>query len=245
MKFHPDSSPNMADLGWAQIELLPGRPYCVRHTQPRHTVGIAIERQRGVHAFGSDRLRDYDTWTGTLAYTPPGIETYSESDTGGEYLVLRFSRASQLGWQTPGRRRELRPSFAGQREVLEVALQLRRALVAPWVEPGAVEALSARMILLAQTVLECPDIRAGVDPQDRSRIVRVLDRIEAGIAEPLRLPELAVIAELPLLRFLPLTPMSWSAGCSMRDASWVSGRCHWRKLRLPVGSPISLTWASP
>jgi AraC family transcriptional regulator len=240
MKFHRDIGCKPVDLGWVRIELLPGSPYCVRHVPLEHTVGIAIERQHGVHAFGSDHLQDYDTWTGTLAYTPPELETYSESDEGGEYLALRFPDAAGLGWSTPVLRQEKRPSFEGQREVLELALRLRRALLVPSIEPQALDALAGRMILLAERVIEGTNARTAPDPMNRLQIVRVLDRIEADIAEPLRLAELARTAELPLLRFI----RSFTRAVGLTPHAYVMERRLQRARRMLSHSKISLAEAA-
>jgi AraC family transcriptional regulator len=228
MKFHRDLSLEPVDLEWLRIELLPGAPYSVRHTRLEHTVGIAIERQRGSHAFGSDRLQDFDTWTGTLAYTPPQLETRSESDQGGEYLALRFQDAATLGWSVPVRRLERRPSFDGQRKLLDVALRLRRALMVPSFEPEELNVLAVRMILLAQQVIQDARVRAPTDPMSRLQIARVLERIEADIAEPLRLAELAATAGLPLLRFVRsftravgLTPHAYVVERRLQRARWM------------------------
>ena len=224
------------DLGWVRIELFPGAPYSVRHALLEHTVGIAIERQHGSHAFGSDRLQDFDTWTGTVAYTPPNLETRSESDQGGEYLALRFPDAPKLGWTTAGRRLEMRPSLGGQRRVLEVALRLRRALLVPSSEPEELNALSVRMILLAQHVIAATNLHTAVDPMNRLQIARVLDYIEADIAEPLRLAELAATAELPLLRFV----RSFTKVVGLTPHAYVMERRLQHARRMLIGSKTSL-----
>jgi hypothetical protein len=60
-------------------------------------ISLAFERQRGVHAIGSDGRQDFDAWPGDLAYTSPNVNIFSESMTGGEYLALHVARsASEL-----------------------------------------------------------------------------------------------------------------------------------------------------
>ena len=51
------------DLGWASVALLPSAPYSVRDASHRYVVGLAFERQRGVHAIGFDKRQDFDAWS--------------------------------------------------------------------------------------------------------------------------------------------------------------------------------------
>jgi hypothetical protein len=91
-----------------------------------HALGIALQRQQGVHAIASDRRVDFDTWPGTLSYTPPGVEVFSESATGGEYLVLRYAAHEA---DAPGPSRRI--SQHGQRSALQMAQHLRLLLLSP------------------------------------------------------------------------------------------------------------------
>jgi AraC family transcriptional regulator len=214
MKFHPQSAtrPDIdkqsgsggarrAELGWIRVELFPARPYCVRHALAEHTLGIAIERQRGVHAFGSDRQSDFDTWTGALAYTPAGLETYSESDTGGEYLLLRFaSGVIRKSWNEAPRC-DPRPSLFGERRALQLALHMRRALLGATTCTNTLQDLAAQMVVAADVAFTRRP-RGTAEIRDHARLRPVLDRIESELGDSLRLPELAAVAQMPLLPFL-------------------------------------------
>lgn len=54
------------------LQLLPAAAYSARDPAQWQTLGVTLERQRGVHAIDSDRREDFDTWPGTLALTPQG-----------------------------------------------------------------------------------------------------------------------------------------------------------------------------
>jgi AraC family transcriptional regulator len=215
MKFHPPSATHpdkdeqagggtrRAELDWIRVELFPGRPYCVRHTLAEHTLGVAIERQRGVHAFGSDQHSDFDTWTGAMAYTPAGLETYSESDAGGEYLLLRFAGGPIRESWNEAPRWNPRPSLFGQRRALELALRMRRALLGAPTCTNTVQDLAAQMMVAADVAFaRRPRGSADREIRDHARLRLVLDRIESELGSSLRLPELAAVAQMPLLPFL-------------------------------------------
>ena len=79
------------------LELLPAEPYSGRDPRNVHSLGITLGRQRGVHAIGCDTRVDFDAWPGVLAYTPPGIDVFSESPAGGEYLLA----PGRARWRVP------------------------------------------------------------------------------------------------------------------------------------------------
>lgn len=58
------------------LQLLPRSAYSARDPAQRSTLGVTLERQQGVHAIDSDHRQDFDTWPGTLALTPAGIEVF-------------------------------------------------------------------------------------------------------------------------------------------------------------------------
>ena len=53
-----------------EVQLLGRTPYSSHDPTRLHSLGIALERQQGVHAIASDRRVDFDTWPGTVACTP-------------------------------------------------------------------------------------------------------------------------------------------------------------------------------
>lgn len=99
-KFHPPCSSTKIDFGWATVELFPSAAYSIRDESCLSVLGLAFERQRGVHAIGSDRRQDFDAWPGDLAYTSPNVNIFSESPNGGEYLAVHVARsASETMWK--------------------------------------------------------------------------------------------------------------------------------------------------
>jgi AraC family transcriptional regulator len=73
------------------VSLLPRQAYCANFTPNMPVVGFAYEVQAGEHAFGSDRRAAFRAIPNSLAFTPPGCDVYSKSETGGEYLVISVS----------------------------------------------------------------------------------------------------------------------------------------------------------
>lgn len=86
--------------GALDLQLLPRVAYSARDPLQWQSLGLSLERQQGVHAIGSDRREDFDSWPGTLALTPAGVEVFSESPQGGEYLLLRWL-ADPRPWASP------------------------------------------------------------------------------------------------------------------------------------------------
>jgi len=70
------------------IELLPRAPYSADYVAGHTAIGFAFDAQRGVHAIGSDRLKDFHARPNTMARVPVGCDVYSRSDLGGEYLRI-------------------------------------------------------------------------------------------------------------------------------------------------------------
>jgi len=70
--------------------LLPACGYSTREPVERASLGFSFARQRGAHSISSDKLVDFDRLPGSYALTPSGVDMFSESDAGGEYLVIRY-----------------------------------------------------------------------------------------------------------------------------------------------------------
>lgn len=77
-----------------EIQLLPRAQYHVKQTQMSPAIGFAYEIQHGHHAFGSDRITPFYSIPNTLAFTPEGCDIYSESEEGGEYLLIRLKESA-------------------------------------------------------------------------------------------------------------------------------------------------------
>lgn len=176
------SAPRAAATGLA-VELLARAPYSA-HDNPRQaSLGIALERQQGVHAIGTDRRKDFDTWMGTLSYTPPGLDVFSESATGGEYLAIRWHASADDDGQEGCHPLHMRPQRTASPALLQQALALRGLLVrqAP---PAQLEALVQGLLagLGAVQALAPAMPRALADL--RPQYARVLERIDDEIGHP-------------------------------------------------------------
>jgi AraC family transcriptional regulator len=192
------------DLGWSCVELLPSAPYCVQGASPAWVFGLALERQRGVHAVGSDHSQDFDAWPGALACTAPGVDLFSESPRGGEYLTLHVL-PDQLRPQQHRNAQAPRTVFQGSRPAMGLGLDLRRLLLALQPDILQVEehaaALLAHILALMGHQVPAPE---GPASAERRRLSATLDRIEDELPSQLTLQSLAASAEASPLRFLRL-----------------------------------------
>lgn len=184
------------------LQLLPAAAYSARDPVQWQTLGVTLERQRGVHAIDSDRREDFDTWPGTLALTPAGIEVFSESAQGGEYLLLRWQGAAPL---IAGQQRRQRPGHAS---ALALGREARRLLLAQDRDELALEHCALGFLGLVQSEHATPCSTADLGP--------VLQRMADEYALPLSLAQLALTYghnELRLLRdfrrAVGITPHAW------------------------------------
>ncbi len=199
------------DLGWARVALLPSAPYSVCDASPRCVLGLAFERQRGVHAVGSDSRQDFDAWPGDLAFTLPDVEMFSESGTGGEYLTVHVAHGlPDLPMDVP--HAGPRTVFHGDRQAVRLGWALRRLLHAAQPDPRRIEEQAALLLGQGLSRLTLPGQAPSGYAADRKVHARVLDYIDDALDGPLGLEELAGIAEMPLLRFL--RSFSNAVGCT-------------------------------
>jgi AraC family transcriptional regulator len=182
-------SPITRTIGRIVLELFPTAPYSAKDPSHIQSLGIALERQQGVHAIGSDKRVDFDTWPGVLAYTPPGIDVFSESALGGEYLVARWAGADVL----PTRQRVEMP---GNRGAMAIGRRIRHELLSSSSEPLALEQLTLQFVGLRRHM---PMV--GTFPH-RSLFGPVLERIADEYARPLTLSDLAQSVNQTPLQFL-------------------------------------------
>jgi AraC family transcriptional regulator len=175
--------------GAVVLELHPAAPYSGCDPRNVQSLGIALERQRGVHAIGSDVRVDFDAWPGVLAYTPPGIDVFSESPVGGEYLVARWEGADVV---PIARRIEL----PGHRAAATLGRRIRHALLASHPDPLALEQLTLQFIGLR------PHSSSVRTLPSRAAFRNALDRISDEYARPLTLADLAPLANQTPLQFL-------------------------------------------
>lgn len=190
--------PTVAPAG-LQIQLLSRSPYSASDPVRMHSLGIALERQQGVHAIGSSRREDFDTWPGTLAYTPPGVDVFSESGTGGEYLVARWSDGGMAPGGHCGAQRRIH--WTGHAQALAAARHLRRLVLAPVPDALAIEEAALGFVGVAG-MDETARSSANADLQLRPLYGRVLERIASDFAQPLTIAQLAQAEGKEPLRFL-------------------------------------------
>jgi AraC-like DNA-binding protein len=171
------------------LELFPTAPYSGSDPSHIQSLGIALERQQGVHAIGSDKRVDFDTWPGVLAYTPPSIDVFSESALGGEYLVARWAGRDVL----PLRQRVELP---GNRAAMAIGQRIRQELLSSHSDPLVLEQLTLQFIGLRPH-------KPTVEPSPpRPVFGRVLERIATEYALPLTLRDLAESLNQTPLQFL-------------------------------------------
>ncbi|RON39891.1 AraC family transcriptional regulator [Pseudomonas frederiksbergensis] len=173
------------------LQLLPRAAYSARDPAQWHTLGVTLERQQGVHAIDSDRRVDFDTLPGVLAHTPVGVEVFSESDSGGEYLLLRLDE--QFARQhLPSVNH--RVQSLGQSQALGWARTLRRLMLDP--QPDGLALEHAALQLVGQASVQS-DYRTPP-----KAFTRVLDQIAEQFHLPLSLEQLAATYGHNELRFL-------------------------------------------
>ena len=179
--------------GKLSLQLLPRAVYSARDPAQWQTLGVTLERQQGVHAIDSDQRVDFDTLPGVLAYTPIGVEVFSESASGGEYLLMRLDE--QLASEhLPAVGHRVQSS--GNRQALSLAREVRRLLLAPPPDTLALEQCALGFVRLAQRHSETTH-RAMP-----KAFTRVLDQIAEQFHQPLTLEQLAATYGQNELRFL-------------------------------------------
>jgi AraC family transcriptional regulator len=219
------------DVGWARMALLPSAPYSADGASAACVMGVALERQRGVHAVAGEARRDFDAWPGEFALAAPGVPVFSESAHGGEYLILEVDAA--VAPPVTGAPRRL---FRGQREAIALAHGLRRVLLAQQPDAHAAAQHAAALLAHGALLLNGAPARPASYELDRAAHARVLDAIEAGLASPLPLDSLAALAGMPLLRFL----RSFAQATGMTPHAWITERRLQRARRMLRGGSAPL-----
>jgi len=227
------------DAGWARIALLPSAPYSADGASSACVMGVALERQRGVHAVAGEARRDFDAWPGEFALAAPGVPMFSESGTGGEYLLVAVDAGVAPLVQGAPRR-----LFRGQKDAVALARRLRRVLLSQ--QPDAQQAAQLAAALLAHGAMLLDGASAGAPggaaghaayDADRPAHARVMDAIEQDLASPWPLEALAALAGMPLLRFL----RSYTHATGMTPHAWITERRlqHARRMLRSTNVPLA------
>ncbi|MHC8286408.1 helix-turn-helix domain-containing protein [Pseudomonas sp. XS1P51] len=185
------SQPLLGDK--VSMQLLPRAAYSARDPAQSQTLGVTLERQQGVHSIDSDHRVDFDTLPGVLAYTPVGVEVFSESASGGEYLLMRLAEpfASE---HLPAVGHRMQSS--GNRQALALAREARRLLLAPQPDLLALEQCALGFVNLTH-----PKAEMAYRTTPRT-FIRVLDLIAEQFHQSLTLEQLAAAYGQNELRFL-------------------------------------------
>lgn len=192
-----------SDFSWGSVSLLPSAPYSICEESRFCVLGLAFERQRGVHAVGGDQRRDFDAWPGELAFAAPGVEMFSESENGGEYLALHVDVARIASGLEPEIELAVpRAVFRGDRRSVQLGEQLRRSMLASHAQPQLIEERATKLLDHGLSLLQLPRRPPGCYDHDRQAHSRVLEYIDDTIDGPLGLDEMARVAGMPVLRFL-------------------------------------------
>jgi AraC-like DNA-binding protein len=224
------------DAGWARIALLPSAPYSADGASSACVMGVALERQQGVHAVAGEARRDFDAWPGEFALAAPGVPMFSESATGGEYLLVAVDAGV-----APLVRGAPRRLFRGQKEAVALARRLRRVLLSQQSDAQQAAQLAAELLThgagLLDSAIAGASGRAAAYDADRPVHARVLDAIEQDLASPWPLEALAALAGMPLLRFL----RSFTHATGMTPHAWITERRlqHARRMLRSTNVPLA------
>lgn len=170
--------------GWS-AQLLPRQSYQVRYTADRPILGFAFDRQEGVHAYASDRVRPFRARANALAYVPKGCDVFSRSPFGGEYLVV-------AGFSLEGGH-----DFAFNDRIDSLAVAAAHDIRRLFLNSASAEPLhfEARMIALLDRLRRQMGRRAPSSGAAQWMTARRLERIdeivEAGLAGELTVQALA------------------------------------------------------
>jgi AraC family transcriptional regulator len=206
------------------LRLLPRGAYSVRYTPAQPVAGFAFESQHGVHAFGSDRVRAFRAGAHGMAFTPAGCSVFSEAAEGGEYLTLAGDpeRLAAFG-DDDGPCRLPRDQFTGRvdRGGVRAAIGLRRILLSGSADPAEIETALALFIAALRTVAGStrPSLLTArsLTPQ---RLKAVEDQIEARLAEPLAVSDMAAACGLSTGFFL----RAFTAAVGQTPHQYLTGR---------------------
>jgi AraC family transcriptional regulator len=176
------------------VTVLPASPYEVSYVSDRHLIGFTFERQQGVDAFGGARRRPFDAEPWRLAFTPAGCDVFSSSHGGGEYLLLSLAPDVFDRFASGTNTSRLR-QFSNMADPLftPLAASLRRITMPGAAAPSlAIETLVAAAAERVSTLLNPDTRRARAECRMTSRrLKRILDHLEARLAEDVRLADLA------------------------------------------------------
>jgi AraC family transcriptional regulator len=176
------------------VTVLPASPYEVSYVSDRHLIGFTFERQQGVDAFGGARRRPFDAEPWRLAFTPAGCDVFSSSHRGGEYLLLSLA-ADVFDRFASGTNTSRLRQFSNMADPLftPLAASLRRITMPGAAAPSlAIETLVAVAAERVSTLLDPNTRRARAKCRMTSRrLKRILDHLEARLAEDVRLADLA------------------------------------------------------
>jgi AraC family transcriptional regulator len=166
-----------------EVSLLPAAAYCVRYQPSAVTVGVALQRQAGLHAIGTDRRSLFEAWPGEVSVIGPGVDVYSESTVGGEYLLVKGG----CGLMSAAARWVLK----ADRRVMGLALSLRRHV---WLE--ADDAILEGLVQRLWMQLEALEVHPVLESRGRRPLAKLLSALEGAPDEDWSLRRMADFSEL-------------------------------------------------
>ncbi len=191
------------------LDLLPRQAYCASYCPREPVIGFCFERQRGWHAIGTDRRSSFASIPNGLAFTPPGCDIYSRSETGGEYLLLSGKGLCQV-------LAEAAATFAASDDqsrqysdridpiAIAVAHRLRSLLTRTGSTTSAeveTDALELAAVAIDTAHADNGERAKTARSMTPLRLDRTLDFIEANIATDLTISRLADVAGLSRFHF--------------------------------------------
>ncbi|MFZ6658901.1 helix-turn-helix domain-containing protein [Undibacterium sp. TJN19] len=224
------------DISWANLELLPAAPYSINSQSPVASLGLALARQTGIHAIGSDKRQDFDAWPGDFAISAAKLPMFSESAHGGEYLLMHIRQPELLARLAILNHATGRQIFHGDKQAVNLAWQLRHLLLQATPDNLLIEEKAGLFLQRGFALAGNIANTASRYAEDRAFHSRILDHIEDELDTQLKLEDLAVMADMSLLHFL----RSFSHATGSTPHAYITERRLQRARRLLRTSNLSI-----
>ncbi|MEO1298248.1 MAG: AraC family transcriptional regulator, partial [Cyanobacteria bacterium J06636_16] len=189
-------------------------------------LGLALESQRGYHAFASDRVMPYHAPANTFAFTPATCETFSESERGGAYLIFALSPelfstyVDDIAVHCSLTLRRL--AYGRNRHVTALGRAARQFIQThPSGSRLYFESLAGQFAThVILSLLSQPEVKKPAYPLDSRAMRQLTDFVDANLCEDLSLEVLASFVGLSASRF----GRSFKATTGQTPHAWVVDR---------------------
>lgn len=230
------------------VEICPRQPYEVHYCPNWHILGFALEAQRGEHSFGSDRVHSYYAPANTFTFTPAGCDTFSASETGGNYLIFaiepeRFTDYVHdlLGDRTVSLRRLEHLHSRQVNAIAHATRQFSQAQATRGVTGGQLffEALAGQFV--SHVVLMLSEQGSQLSPSaelSQQMLSQLTEYVDTHLAEDLSLKQLAMTVDMPVSQFR----RAFKTKTRQSPYSWVIERrlIHAQQLLRQKGDTIAM-----